>query len=98
VFHPYISLLRVRRAQEAFHPNAAFEILDLDRRVVAIKRQSLHQRIFALVNISSETVTVSLVSQSGKVRLNELLTDRQVSTDRIDLTPYQTVWLSSDLH
>jgi sucrose phosphorylase len=95
VFHPYIHLLRVRRAQEAFHPNAAFEILGLDRRVVAIKRQSPHQRIFSLVNISSETVTVSLVSQSGKVRLNELLTDRQVSADRIDLAPYQTVWLSS---
>ncbi|MGD9007004.1 MAG: sugar phosphorylase [Desulfobacteraceae bacterium] len=95
VFHPYIHLLRVRRAQEAFHPNAAFEILRLDRRVVAIQRQTQHQRIFALVNISCETATVSLVSQSGTDRLNELLTGRQVPTDRIDLAPYQTVWLSN---
>lgn len=95
VFYPYLHLLQTRRAQEAFHPNAAFEILRLDRRVVAIKRQSLHQCIFALANISSETATVSLVSQSGKDRLNELLTGRQVFTDRIDLAPYQTVWLSS---
>ncbi|MGD9010663.1 MAG: sugar phosphorylase [Desulfobacteraceae bacterium] len=95
VFHAYIHLLRVRRAQEAFHPNAAFEILRLDHRVVAIQRQTRHQRIFALVNISCETVTVSLVSQSGTDRLNELLTGRQVSTDRIDLAPYQTMWLSN---
>jgi sucrose phosphorylase len=95
VFHPYIHLLRVRRAQEAFHPNAAFELLHLDRRVVAIKRQSRHQRIFALVNICCETVTVSLVSQSGTDRLNELLTGRQVPTDRIDMAPYQTMWLSN---
>lgn len=95
VFHPYIHLLRVRRAQEAFHPNAAFEILRLDHRVVAIKRRSSHQCIFVLVNISSETVTVSLVAQRGMGRLTELLTGRQVSTDRIDLAPYQTMWLSS---
>lgn len=95
VFHPYTHLLRVRRAQEAFHPNAAFEILRLDHRVVAIKRRSSHQCIFVLVNISSETVTVSLVAQRGMGRLTELLTGRQVSTDRIDLAPYQTMWLSS---
>ena len=95
VFHPYIHLLQVRRAQEAFHPNAAFEILRLDRRVIAIKRQSPRQRIYALVNISCETAAVSLVPQSGKERLKELLTGRQVSTDRIDLAPYQTAWLSS---
>jgi sucrose phosphorylase len=94
VFHPYTHLLRVRRAQEAFHPNAAFKILRLDHRVVAIQRKSQHQRIFALVNISCETVTVSLALQSGTDRLNELLTGGQVSTDRIDLAPYQTVWLS----
>jgi sucrose phosphorylase len=95
VFHPYIHLLQTRRAQEAFHPNAAFEILRLHHRVVAIKRQSPHQRIFALVNISAKTVTVSLMSQSGADRLNELLSGRQVSTERIDLAPYQTMWLSS---
>jgi sucrose phosphorylase len=95
VFYPYIHLLQTRRAQEAFHPNAAFEILRLDRRVVAIKRQSSHQCIFALVNISCKPVTVSLMSQSGTDRLNELLSGRQVSTERIDLAPYQTVWLSS---
>jgi sucrose phosphorylase len=94
VFHPYIHLLQRRQAQEAFHPNAAFEILRLDQRVVAIKRQSTHQSIFALVNISRETVTVSLTSHSGTDRLNELLTGRQVSTNRIDLAPYQTLWLS----
>ncbi len=95
VFHPYIHLLQTRRAQEAFHPNAAFEILHLDRRVVAIKRQSLHQRIFALVNISSETAAVSLSTQCGEDRLSELLTGRQLAADRIDLAPYQTVWLST---
>jgi sucrose phosphorylase len=95
VFHPYIHLLQTRRAQEAFHPNAAFEILRLDRRVVAIKRQSHHQCIFALVNISCQSVTVDLGMQSGTDRLNELLSGGQLSTERIELAPYQTVWLSS---
>ncbi len=38
VFYPYLNLIRVRKSQKAFHPNAAFEILEIDPRIFAIKR------------------------------------------------------------
>ena len=94
IFYSYCHILRTRRAQTAFHPNAGFEILHLDHRVFAIKRWVRDQCIYALANICKDTVTLSLSRYCQKDRLYDLLTDRQLPIDKIDLSPYQTIWLS----
>ena len=38
VFFPYLELIKTRKKQPAFHPNAAFEILEIDPKIFAIKR------------------------------------------------------------
>jgi hypothetical protein len=86
--------MRTRRLQPAFHPSAAFKILNLDRRVFAVQRQSDRQRIVALTNISSTPVSVSLASHSRGHPQTDLLTYRRIVDDRVELGPYQTLWLA----
>jgi sucrose phosphorylase len=94
IFFPFCHLLRTRRLQPAFHPSAAFKILNLDRRVFAVQRQSDRQRIVALTNISSTPVSVSLASHSRGHPQTDLLTYRRIVDDRVELGPYQTLWLA----
>jgi len=94
VFYPYIDLIKTRKKQPAFHPNAAFEILEIDPKIFAIKRYAEDQTVYALTNISATEISLSL---SGKVtpdRMTDLITAETVNTDLFTLKPYQYVWLT----
>jgi len=95
VFFPYIDLIKTRQKQEAFHPNAAFEILGVDPRLFAIKRSSQNQSIHALTNVSSEEVPVFLSEYGAPRRMLDLITGETVKADSLTLRPYQYVWLSA---
>jgi sucrose phosphorylase len=93
IFFPYLNLIKIRKKQTAFHPNAGFEILQIDPKVFGIKRFSNDQTIHALTNISSKTVTVSLTATASAGQAIDLFTDQTVNTASINLNPYQYVWL-----
>ena len=95
VFFPYIKLIKTRKEQEAFHPNASFEILGIDPRLFAIKRFSQNQRIYALINVSSTSVTLSLSGYDVPEQILDLITGDEVNTASFTLEPYQYVWLSA---
>jgi len=95
VFFPYINLINIRKEQEAFHPNAAFEILGVDPRLFAIKRSSQNQSIYALTNVSSTRVTLSLSGYDVPEQMLDLITGDEVNTASFTLEPYQYVWLSA---
>ena len=94
VFFPYINLIKTRREQKAFHPNADFEILEIDPKVFAIKRYCEGQTIYALTNISSTSVPVSLSGHSVPEEMGDLVLGEKFKTDSFTLRPYQYVWLS----
>jgi sucrose phosphorylase len=94
VFFPYIHLIKTRREQEAFHPNASFEILGIDQRLFAIKRSCQNQTIYALTNISSTEVPLSLLSHDVSEEMEDLLSGEKFKTDTVTLRPYQYLWLS----
>jgi sucrose phosphorylase len=94
VFFPYIHLIKIRREQEAFHPNALCEILGLDPRLFAIKRSSQNQTIYALTNISSTEVPLSLSSHEVPEEMEDLISGEKFKTDTFTLKPYQYLWLS----
>jgi sucrose phosphorylase len=94
VFSPYIHLIKTRREQEAFHPNASFEILGIDPRLFAIKRSSQNQTIYALTNISSTEVPLSLSSHGVPEQMEDLISGEKFKADTLALKPYQYVWLS----
>ena len=91
IFYPYMKLLEIRRKQPAFHPNAFFEILELDSRVFCIKRYSSKQIIFSMINFSNENVTVTLRGNVPTFML-DLKTGKQIVTNGVKLKPYKYVW------
>jgi sucrose phosphorylase len=95
IFFSYIDLIKIRKKQQAFHPNADFEILEIDPKVFAIKRYCEEQTIYALTNISSKDLSVSLSGNEVAAQMTDLITGEQITTDSITLKPYQYMWLST---
>ena len=96
VFFPYLNLIKTRRQQSAFHPNADFEILQVDPRIFGIKRSSPNQTIVALTNISSKPVSVSLAASVSNGRSTDLISGETVETASFNLNPYQYAWLEEN--
>ena len=93
VFFPYLNLIKTRKKQSAFHPNAEFEILQIDPAIFAIKRTSRDETIYALTNISSNVVQASLSGAASNAETTDLISGGKVNTESFDLNPYQYVWL-----
>jgi len=93
VFFPYLHLIKTRIKQSAFHPNAGFEILQIDPKVFGIKRYSKNQTIYALTNISSQTISVKLSATASTDKITDLISGKTVATTEFNLNPYQYMWL-----
>jgi sucrose phosphorylase len=94
IFYPYVDLIRIRKKQQAFHPNSSFEILEVDSKVFAIARCSLNQIVYAFTNVSSNHVPITLSKEKVPLRMKDLLSGAGYNTDSFVLNPYQTIWLS----
>jgi sucrose phosphorylase len=93
IFSAYCHMLEVRRSQPAFHPNAGFDVLDLDHRVLGVRRRVRSQKIYALTNVGADAVSLSLTGQGVPAQMRDLLSNRVFSSDTLRLNPYQALWL-----
>ncbi|MEJ2101843.1 MAG: alpha-amylase family glycosyl hydrolase [Desulfobacterales bacterium] len=91
---PYLNLIKTRKRQSAFHPNAGFEILQIDPKVFGVRRYSQDQTIYALTNISSKPVSISLSETASTDRTTDLITGEKVKPAALHLNPYQYMWLA----
>jgi len=101
VFTRLLSLVDIRKKQQAFHPNAVQFTLALPKGLFGIWRQSLDrkQSIFAITNVTKEEKMLALAD------INLITGDHwwdlisgQIIVDiesYIALAPYQTVWISN---
>jgi sucrose phosphorylase len=96
VFFPYLDLIKTRKRQSAFHPNAGFDILQINPKVFGIKRYNKNQTIYALTNISSKAISVSLSEMVSTDQTTDLITGQTVNTAAFDLNPYQYMWLEEN--
>jgi sucrose phosphorylase len=94
VFYPYPHMIKIRRRQPAFHPNAAFDIRFIDPRVFAVTRRSAGQSILALTNLSDQRVRLVLADAGLRGPATELISGKPVKTPSLELLPYQYAWLS----
>jgi len=94
VFFPYLQMMRIRRLQPAFHPNAHFEVLDIDRRIFCIRRRCKDQTLFALANLSAGEAPVSLPESAPGGQMEDVLSGKRFAVDRFLMRPYQYLWLS----
>lgn len=100
VFNDYSRLLRIRRQQPAFHPDAAQRILDFGDRTFALIRESERQSILCLSNLTAKPYSITLNGQTiVKITRSytDLLTGQRFSgaVKKLQLQPYQTLWLTS---
>ena len=96
-----IDLIKIRKEQPAFHPNATQFTINLGNSILALWRQSLDrkQSIFAINNISNQKIFVQLSD------LNLIETDSWIDLiekkplnsthEKITLEPYQSMWISN---
>jgi sucrose phosphorylase len=93
--------IRIRREQEAFHPNATQYTLHFGDAIFAFWRESLRrdQSIFALHNVSDQSQYVSLVELNliTSDTWRELLSGDvyQNLEATIELPPYGCVWITN---
>lgn len=89
VFNELSNLIKLRRTQKAFHPNAKQEVLFLDDRVFSIIRENEEtgDTILVLVNVSNDIVHLS-TAYTGK----DLIHDIHIDGD-IELAPNQFMWI-----
>ncbi len=101
VFQGLCHLLKVRRRQPAFHPNATQFTLHLGDSVFAFWRQSMdrQQSIFAINNMTKEeqVVPLSEINLIGTDSWVDLISGELYSDLRGDLVlqPYQVIWLTN---
>ncbi len=95
VFGPYTRMIRTRTQQPAFHPNADFEILDLGPRAFGIKRSAAAQTLWAVTNITPQTVGIDLSASGAAGKMNDLISGTTVDAASFELAPYQFIWLTN---
>ncbi|TKB47028.1 sugar phosphorylase [Thalassotalea mangrovi] len=101
VFEELTALIKLRKQQKAFHPNATQFTLHLGVQLFGFWRQSLDRRqsIFCISNVTCEPQPLSLADLNlidmGDWR--DLITGQTFTNVRecITLAPYQTVWISN---
>jgi sucrose phosphorylase len=95
VFKGYLELIKIRRAQPAFHPNAPQTVLNMGTDgVLALLRGSVEsRRVLALFNVSNRTQTVTLADDMAGT---DLISGRK-ATGKIALEPYHQMWILADM-
>lgn len=101
VFEQMKRLIRIRRKQKAFHPNATQYTLHFTDEVFAFWRESLDrdQSVFALHNVSAEPQTIPLVELNliATENWHDLLSGRPYANleEVIELEPYGCAWITN---
>lgn len=98
VFTALTRMIRTRRDQPAFNPDARQDVIKINTDLFILKRTSVEgdQRIYAISNVTERILRLPLASlgflENG---LKDLLAQEPTSIDEeLVLYPYQTVWLT----
>ncbi len=96
IYYDHITnLLKIRKKQKAFHPNASMRCLSFGKKILAYKRVSLDKKqiIICITNMSSKSQSVLLANNENKYK-NLLSKNVNIISKRLILKPSETVWLS----
>ena len=97
IYYDHITnLLKIRKKQKAFHPNAAMRCLSFGKKIFAFKRISLDKKqiIICITNMSSKSQSVLLGNNENRYK-NLLSEKNNIISRRLTLKPFETVWLSN---
>ncbi|TNE83561.1 MAG: alpha-amylase [Gammaproteobacteria bacterium] len=101
VYRELKRLIAIRREQPAFHPNAGQTVLHLGDAIFAFWRDSPgHQSIYSLSNITDQIqeITIADINLTPTGDWKDLISGKKIRSNdpgsRIELQPYQTLWLN----
>jgi glucosylglycerate phosphorylase len=94
IFEGYCQLLKARRLQAALAPHAPSTVTALDRRVFAIRRGGKGQVLYALTNLSPDTVVLNLGADEARPIMQDVLSRQLFKSESVTLQAYQYVWLT----
>jgi sucrose phosphorylase len=95
------TLISIRKAQPAFHPNATQFTLNLNKNIFSVWRQSKDRRqsIFAITNVTSKNIDLNtnMINLIDDEKWYDLLNPKVSFKDEqnIKLNPYQTIWITN---
>ena len=100
VYNQLKQLLKIRRRQTAFHPNATQFTLHLGDQLFGFWRQSLdrQQSIFCISNISNQVQHLSLadINLIDNEQWQDLISGQPCTPNaQLPMQPYQTVWITN---
>ncbi|WP_319522920.1 sugar phosphorylase [uncultured Desulfosarcina sp.] len=95
VFFPYMQMIRTWRQQPAFHPQAAFEVLDAGPGLFAIRRSGGGQTLFAVTNVSAKAVSLELDHLGIARPTCDLVSGDRIDSSPWELAPYRFAWLET---
>lgn len=101
VFAELTRLIKLRREQAAFHPNATQFVMHLGDSIFAFWRQSQDrsQSIFCLSNVtaSPQTVDLSDINLTATDKWQDLIGHAHFEDQKqqIELAPYQSLWIAN---
>lgn len=97
IHYPYMEMIRKRRRSKAFHPNAEFRVLDLDRRIFSVLRKYGKDTVYALVNFCPDSVEIDLTRVAGPDRqVQDMITGMPTAAKRVQLPSYGIAWLTPE--
>lgn len=97
-----MNLIRLRKKEKAFHPNATQKVLDISERAFVIlrSREAHKEHILAIVNISVNRQILQISEKSLGLPYTtamDILTGSKYPLQNgfisLDLNPYQVIWL-----
>lgn len=100
VLKGFTKMLKIRRKESLFHPNAGQIILNLSRDVFALVRFNNEKNIICITNVKNANISLSIdrinIPHWSKT-WKDLLTDRLYKSSssylKLDLKPYEILWL-----
>ena len=91
-----VNILKIRKKQKAFNPNASMITLNLGKNIFGIKRTSVDkkQTITCLTNVTSKRQYLKL--EKKLINCKNLLDKKPIILNKtLELQPFQSVWISN---
>ncbi|HMO58328.1 MAG TPA: sugar phosphorylase [Roseiflexaceae bacterium] len=98
VFERMAALIRARRAEPAFHPNAAQRVIRAGDAIFCLLRTRGNRHVLAIQNVSATPQRFEIAATDRPIgALIDLISGTQfdATISEFSLAPYQTLWLAS---
>ncbi len=93
VLQKLTELIKLRRKQPAFHPNASQKIIALGNEFFGLSRNN--GELYSISNITNKVQRMNLTSIEENKSFTDIISEKNMTAnEEIEVKPYQTLWLT----